>query len=175
MAPQRWIQRTLSRTATSWGVWNPNAIKYAGCYVSYIYIYMNILNGVGFYGHYIFYRLLSIHCFSIPVLKCTFCLFMILTMSFYEVCCFVSHECFMYWLLYMLCQKWRNKDIQSITSQYFIQVLDSTIQQTFTEGSQQVFMLNIVVPTLDWDLPMVSAKSNMCGSRDISSSLSVLL
>ena len=40
-----------------------------------MYIYMDILNGVGFYGHYIFYRLLSIHCFRIPALKCTFCLF----------------------------------------------------------------------------------------------------
>ena len=75
-------------------VWNPNDIQYVDCYVSYIcmYIYMDILNGVGFYGHYAFYRLLSIHCFRIS--KMHFLFFTILTMSFYEVCCIVSHECF---------------------------------------------------------------------------------
>ena len=77
-----------------------------------MYIYMDILNGVGFYGHYAFYRLLSIHCFRIS--KMHSLSVTILTMSFYEVCCIVSHECFMYLSLYMLCQKWRNKDVQSI-------------------------------------------------------------
>ena len=61
----------------------------------YIYIYMNILNGVGFYGHSISYRSLPLHCFRIPVPnnngpnghlfyvpRCSFLSFTILTMSF---------------------------------------------------------------------------------------------
>ena len=32
---------------------------------------------------------------------------------FYEVCCIVLEQCFLYWSLYMLCQKLRNIAVQS--------------------------------------------------------------
>ena len=85
---------------------------------AYIYIYTH--------GHFeCLWLLWALHILSINVYPlfqkpCSWMhllSFMIWTMSFYEVCCFGSHECFMYWSLYMLCQKGRNKDVQSIDEQ----------------------------------------------------------
>ena len=76
---------------------------------------MDILYGDGFYGHYIFYRLLPIDLLlSLYGLKCTFAFYDFLPCAVAWSVLFVWPHCFMYWVLYMLCQKWRNKDVQSI-------------------------------------------------------------
>ena len=80
---------------------------------------MDILNGDRFYGHYIFYRLLPIdwhefsHNYHFKVLN-ALSPFTILPYTVAWNALYVSPHCFMYRLLHMFCQKWRNKDVQSI-------------------------------------------------------------
>ena len=79
---------------------------------------MDILNGDGFFRHYIFYRLLPndlhelSHYYQFKVLN-ALSPYTILPCPVAWSVLYISPHCFMLWVLYMLCQKWRNNDVHS--------------------------------------------------------------